>query len=129
MNQLLLQVVLAEYALGKSAAYYLNTSKGWKELGMCLVAILCFVSFWLMLVFWDKLIKGIAPHEPEQGKLFQDLCNAHHLSRTETNYLQALIEASQIVEPANVFINPRYLDLYANQEDIQAKNLRQKLFA
>lgn len=68
------------------------------------------VTFWILLVNWDKLLKLLVRDEHGTQSLFQELSQAHELSRSERSELQHVVKHQNLNEPALVFVDPRYID-------------------
>jgi hypothetical protein len=120
--------VLAEYALGRSASYYLRTANGTRETVIFILVVASLISLWFLMVNWDRLIKGITPVVSDSDMLFNELCHAHQLSRTEKSQLKHAIDMLHLDNPSAVFVNPHYLQSCFNKGLADARTLEMKLF-
>jgi len=82
--------------------------------------------------FWNRLraSQGGNADGSVQG-LFADLCECHHLSRSDRSLLTGLAQAFELTQPAALFVDPWSLDQAAAAADPDApryRAIRDKLF-
>ncbi len=84
------------------------------------------------LFLWSKIrgpLRTTGPHA--SGDLMGELCDAHQLDRSERALLTHLSHARRLRQPANLFVDPTFLEQAAGGGDATARRyeaLRQKLF-
>lgn len=72
------------------------------------------------------------PHSPQQ--LFQELCQAHHLSAAQQRLMEWVVSDLQLPQPAMLFLEPLLLERSMTRSDTpgvrkRLADLRSRLFA
>ena len=72
------------------------------------------------------------PHSPQQ--LFQELCQAHHLSAAQQRLMEWVVSDLQLPQPAMLFLEPLLLERAMTRSDTpgvrkRLADLRSRLFA
>lgn len=81
-----------------------NAALSLTELGIVGSVIAAIVLAWWLAAMW-KQHRQRRQYESPQG-LFNQLCQAHHLSRRERRTLRTLVAAQRLEQPAQVFVRP-----------------------
>lgn len=72
------------------------------------LAVAAIVVLWLATRWW--LGEGAARMRKSPRALFAELCRAHALGAAERQLLLALAECRQLVQPSELFVDPRLFD-------------------
>jgi hypothetical protein len=97
----------------------------------CVIGLTVFLAFWLLGRMLQRQDWVVPYHSPR--RLFFALCRAHHLRIAERWLLWRLTRYYVLSDPAQVFLDPRYLAAASLPPSLQAKraqfeSLRLRLF-
>lgn len=102
--------LLATSEISRAAVRHLQRSSSLRENWFLALVVLAIVASWVGLYFWDRQ-RQLAPKRTKtQKSLFQQLCDAHRLDRSERMLLVKAAQTGGATFDAVVFVDPRILD-------------------
>ncbi len=123
-------LILAE--LGREVSGYMRRSGSASQNWYLILAILGFVLFWSLIALWDRYRSRYQEFLLSRPKmLFQELCDAHQLSRGDKTLLLNAANSHQLEQPATVFVDPAILQHLSQGKSSEAKaytKIRKRIF-
>ncbi len=96
-----------------------------------LFAFVAIAVLWISIYCWDKCRKQGFAVPNTKNSLFQELCQAHALTRGERALLNTIVHTKRLEEPSVLFIDPSILGNLAGSNSSEARtcsDIHEKLF-